>query len=246
VLIVGGGVTYAEWQAREHAADEANAILQHLLFASDQLAPNEMDALWRLASTDDERVRDSFARQLLFSDAFAERFNRKPDPVARALAGLHATRAQRLGQEAISSSREGDPLPRQVAAINLGLLLAPPSVEVGSAILRLAPASAGNDEAQASLARLLDVLRRLEPGPAQAALEPMLTAMKGTTDPDALEALAQAVQALAAKHPDAQAQAALQPVLTAMKGTTDPNALAAPGARLSGTAIAVSATGTVS
>ena len=38
-LIVGGVVAYAEWQARERAADEANAILQRLLFAETQLTP---------------------------------------------------------------------------------------------------------------------------------------------------------------------------------------------------------------
>ena len=41
VLIAGGGVAYAEWRARERAADEANAILQHLLFAAMSWPPTK-------------------------------------------------------------------------------------------------------------------------------------------------------------------------------------------------------------
>jgi hypothetical protein len=217
-LLVGGGVAYAEWQARERAADEANAILQHLLLADDELAPNEMDALWQLASTEDERVRNSFTQQLLHSTTFAERFNRNPEPVARALAGLNPVRAQRLLQEAISSSGEGDPLPRQVAALNLDLLVVPKSVDIGRAVPVLTSALAGGRDVRTVLARLVGTVDRTQ---AQAALDPVLAAMQGTTNPDALRALAQAVQALPTKLTDVQAQAALDPVLAAMQGTTD-------------------------
>ena len=125
----------------------------------------------------------------------------------------------------MAGSKAGDPLPRQVAAISLGLLLASSSVEIGGAIIRLASASAGGHEVHASLARSVEVLLRLERAQAQAALDPLLTAIKGTTDRVALEALAQAVQALAAKLTEVQAQAALDPLLTAIKGTTDGVAL---------------------
>jgi hypothetical protein len=62
---------------------------------------------------------------------------------------------------------------------------------------------------------------------AQAALGPVLDAIKTTSDPDQLMALAQAVQALAGKLTDRQAQAALGPVLDAIKTTSDPDQLMA-------------------
>ncbi len=68
---------------------------------------------------------------------------------------------------------------------------------------------------------------RLGPEQAQAALAPVLEAIKGTTDPVQLQALAQAVQALAPRLAPEQAQAALAPVLDAIKGTTDPYQLRA-------------------
>ena len=222
VLLAGGGMASAEWQARERAHDEANAILQHLLLADDSLAPNEMDALWRLASTDDERVRDSFTEQLLHSTTFAERFNRKPEPVVRALVGLNSTRAQRLAQQEIVSGSEGV-FSLQVAVLNLGVLAAPKSIDIGLAVPVLTSGLGREREAQALL-RLVDTADRTQ---AQAALDPVLAAMQGATDPFALEALAQALQALAGKLSDVQAQAALDQVLAAMQGTTDPDALGA-------------------
>jgi hypothetical protein len=55
----------------------------------------------------------------------------------------------------------------------------------------------------------------------------VLTQIGQTTDPDALRALAAAVQALAPKLSETQAQAALTPVLTQIGHTTDRDALQA-------------------
>ena len=55
----------------------------------------------------------------------------------------------------------------------------------------------------------------------------MLKRIGQTTNPDALEALAQALQALPAKLSEAQASQALDPVLKQIGQTTDPDALLA-------------------
>ena len=55
----------------------------------------------------------------------------------------------------------------------------------------------------------------------------MLKQIGQTTDPDALQALAQALQALAAKLSEAQASQALEPLLKQIGQTTDPDALQA-------------------
>jgi len=61
-----------------------------------------------------------------------------------------------------------------------------------------------------ALAQAIQALpAKLSDTQAQAAIEPVLTAIKATTDFDALRALSQALQALAAKLSDAQAQAAI-------------------------------------
>ncbi len=75
--------------------------------------------------------------------------------------------------------------------------------------------------------RPLAVLRALGLQPlteaqAQAAIDPILAAIKQTTDPYTLEALAQGLQALPAKLTDAQAQAAIDPILAAIRQTTSP------------------------
>jgi hypothetical protein len=62
---------------------------------------------------------------------------------------------------------------------------------------------------------------------AHAAIKAILAALKQTTDPNALKAPAQGLQALAAKLTEGQAQAAIDPVLAAIKQTTDPYALGA-------------------
>jgi hypothetical protein len=194
---LGGGAAYAEWRASERAADEANAILQHLLLDGEGLAHNEIDALWQLASTNDERVRDSFAAQLLHSTTFAGRFNRRPEPVVLALVGLSPRRAERLGQEATASGRDGDPLPLQVAALNVGLLAALKSIDIGRAVPGLTSGfRGGSEEVQPALARLINTVDRTQ---AQAAVDAVLAAMQGTTNPYALESLAQVYQALAPK-----------------------------------------------
>ena len=80
--------------------------------------------------------------------------------------------------------------------------------------------------ALSELARALPA--KLSDTQAQAAVEPVLAAIKGTT-PDALRALAKTLQTLAPKLSDTQAQAAIEPVLAAIKATTDsyaPGALA--------------------
>ena len=64
---------------------------------------------------------------------------------------------------------------------------------------------------------------------ARQAIAPVLAAMQGTTDPDALQALGQGLAALAAKLTAEQARQAIAPVLAAMQGTTDPYALQALG-----------------
>jgi hypothetical protein len=70
---------------------------------------------------------------------------------------------------------------------------------------------------------------KLTDAQAQQALDPVLQAMRRTTNLDALGALAQAVQALPGKLTDAQAQQALGQFLQAMLQirTTDPDALGA-------------------
>jgi hypothetical protein len=60
---------------------------------------------------------------------------------------------------------------------------------------------------------------------AQAALDPILGAMRGATDPEARRVLVRAVQALAPRLTAEQAQAALGAVLGAMREVTDPEAL---------------------
>ena len=78
------------------------------------------------------------------------------------------------------------------------------------------------------LQALAQAVQTLGPTPeqAQAALGPVLDAIRKTTDPDQLQALAQAVQTLGPKLTPEQAQAALGPVLDAIRRTT---ALPAPG-----------------
>jgi hypothetical protein len=63
------------------------------------------------------------------------------------------------------------------------------------------------------------------PAEAQRTLDAVLEAMRGRSDANALQYLAQAVQALADKLTDAQAPQALDTVLQAMRGTTDASAL---------------------
>ncbi len=67
---------------------------------------------------------------------------------------------------------------------------------------------------------------RPEPTAVQRLLGPVLDAIRQTTDPDQLQALAQAVQTLGPNSPE-QAQAALGPVLDAIRQTTDPDQLQA-------------------
>ena len=91
----------------------------------------------------------------------------------------------------------------------------------------VAELSANAERMQRFARRPGPVLRALGfagPSPQQArkALGPVLDAIEGTTDPDQLVDLSEAVKALAAQLDGAQAQAVLGPVLDAIQGTTDP------------------------
>ena len=68
---------------------------------------------------------------------------------------------------------------------------------------------------------------KLTDAQAQQALATVLEQIDKTTNPDALRALAGALQAVAAKLTDAQAQQALATVLEQIGKTTDPDALRA-------------------
>jgi len=63
------------------------------------------------------------------------------------------------------------------------------------------------------------------PTKAERLLEAVLQAMRGRSDGNALQHLAQAVQVLATNLTDTQAHQALEAILQAMRGTTDANAL---------------------
>jgi ribosomal protein S7 len=79
----------------------------------------------------------------------------------------------------------------------------------------------------AQAAEALDLAPKLTDTQASQALDPVLKQIDQMTDTDALQALAEALQALPVKLTDAQAAQALDPVLKQIDQTTHPNALPA-------------------
>jgi hypothetical protein len=88
------------------------------------------------------------------------------------------------------------------------------------------PFAAGTINAQEALAETLPAAaERLFPGQAQAALGPVIDAIRTITDPGTPGALAEAARTLAARLAPRERQASPGAVLAAIRATTDPFAL---------------------
>ena len=191
VLVLGGfaWIEYEQWRAVDLARSKASQILVSLGELRDEaLAENQIDALWDLA-TAEEDVRDQFLGQMLASEHHATRFARHPAPIARALAGLDADRRARIRERLTSYVPTED---------------ARTSRAVGLIAFELSSMDVLEPTYLPEFFHAEDiplVASKLRPEQAERAVELVLAAMQGTTNPYALRALGEGLTALGTKLP---------------------------------------------
>ena len=211
---------------------QANLIWSNLELSADPLGPEEIDALWRLATTD-AAVRTAFLRQFGENRSAVFKFARHPAPVMRALGLiLSDEEAQALLGPVLQALKDTTD-PNTLLALAKAVRTIPAQATSQQAKAALGSVLAGFARTrdpyalQALAAATQELGVQLSPEQGEAALAPVLERFADTNDPYALRALATAARSVSAQLISEHAQAALAPILSGFTHTNDPYALQA-------------------
>ena len=212
---------------------QANLIWSNLELSSDSLAPEEIDALWRVGTVN-EAVRKAFLRQLGENRSSVLKFARNPAPLLRAL-GLRFSRedAQALLDPVLAALNGGaDPNTMRNLANAARAIPAQPTAEQVRQANAHYPFGLHPNARPLRTAGLGQAAQAL-PLPLQGqqarqlTVERILQEFANTNDPYALRALALAVKALPFPLEHEESEAALGRIFAGFERTNDPYALQA-------------------
>jgi hypothetical protein len=219
----------------EKKSDELNvALAQSLLrpmgHEGSAVGSIELDALWELASTANDRLRLLFIEKALEKPATAEQLNRRAHLAVHAVVGLNPDRRQQVLQMLVSKLRDkGTDLKIRLACVSLGNALQENTEEycgyAASTILEQM-AKTSDPPALANLARALKAVGdKLSPPQASTAAQQLLQEMARNNDPRALDSLTKALQAVAQRLSPDQVSMLAQPLLQQITKTAKPGDL---------------------
>jgi hypothetical protein len=204
-----------------------NAIWDRLELSEWDLEEHDAEALWDLA-TSPSHAKATFLSSMLQNEARARRFNRHPDVCLQAALGMSLDLKRLALEEVDCSLQDASTVQRRAAAVAVGIRLATsPSMlaRIGLSAVKLLSIS---DEGTASLRSFAETgAVKVEPEAARELLDAILAAVRQTTDPSQLRALAQTAQGLPIEIEAAAARELLDKILAAVRQTADPSRLQA-------------------
>ena len=208
----------------------ARSLMRPLGHKESEITDPELEALWELARTKDERVRLLFVEQALQGPMTTRQLRNRADLALHAALGLDPLRRQRVEEALLTRLRDaGSDLSIRTDCVRIGRALDDWSPGFASAVARQAVELTGtttDQETSDSIAAALAALApRLGPGEAADAARQIWEAMGKMTGAADLYGRAKALAVLAPRLSPGEATGLARKIVEAMRKATDRDAL---------------------